>query len=192
MGTISNAPDSWYVTESAVIHHGKRGSTRPCWSPHRFPARSCSRTLARARPSTWWSASAYTDLTPIPARFKPYPSEVHVNVYNTTYKTGLAKTVADQLKARGFVIKDVSNDPLRTLQMGTAIIRYGDEGDLAAALLQEHVPRAQLVKDARAGTGRGPRPGNAYTALTDPANVPPLAPRPKPVAPDGGPALPVT
>ncbi|HEV7194909.1 MAG TPA: LytR family transcriptional regulator, partial [Pedococcus sp.] len=60
---------------------------------------------------------------------------------------------------------------------------YGDEGDLAAALLQEHVPRAQLVKDSRAGTGVDLVIGNAYTALTDPANVPPLAPRAKPVAP---------
>ena len=45
-------------------------------------------------------------MVPIPARLKPIPSEVSVNVYNTTYKTGLAKVVADQLKARVVAIAE--------------------------------------------------------------------------------------
>ena len=99
----------------------------------------------------------YKGMVPIPARLKPIPSEVKVNVYNTTYKTGLAKTVADAVAARGFKVKEVSNDPLRTMQLGTAVIRYGEDGDLAAALLQGHVPGAQLVKDNRLGATARPR-----------------------------------
>jgi hypothetical protein len=183
VGTISNAPDSWYVADTAVVHHGKAGLDQALLVAEQIPGSKLFEDT-RSGPSVDVVVGlAYVAMTPIPARFKPYPSEVHVNVYNTTYKTGLAKTVADQLKTRGFVVKDVSNDPLRTLQMGTAIIRYGDDGDLAAALLQEHVPRAQLVKDSRAGTSVDLVIGNAYTALTDPASVPPIAPRPKPVAP---------
>ena len=121
----------------------------------------------------------YQQLVAIPERLKPIPSEVKVNVYNTTYKTGLAKVVADAVAARGFKVKDVSNDPLRTMQMGTAVIRFGPEGDLAAALLQGHVPGAQLVKDDRLGTGVDLVIGNAFTALTRSPEVPPLPPRPK-------------
>ena len=99
----------------------------------------------------------------IPARLKPIPSEVKVNVYNTTYKTGLAKTVADAVAARGFKVKDVSNDPLRTMQLGTAVIRYGEEGDLAAALLKGHVPGRP------AGQGRPPRRRRSTSSSATPA-----------------------
>ena len=118
-------------------------------------------------------------MTPIPPRLEPVPSEVSVNVYNTTYKTGLAKDVADQVTARGFKVKEVSNDPLRTLQMGVAVIRYGEEGDLAAALLKGHLPQAELVKDTRAGSGIDLVLGNEYTELAPLADVPPLPERPK-------------
>jgi hypothetical protein len=125
----------------------------------------------------------YRNMVPVPARLRPIPSEVHVNVYNTTYRTGLAKVVARELKARGFNIKEVSNDPQRTLQMGTAIIRYGDQGDLAAALLKEHVPGSRLVRDARSDATVDLVLGNAYTSLTAPTKLPPIPPRPKPQIP---------
>ena len=122
---------------------------------------------------------AYKDMVAIPARLQPIPSEVTLNVYNTTYKTGLAKTVADAVAARGFKVKDVSNDPLRTMQLGTAVIRYGEQGDLAAALLKGHVPGAQMVRDSRADSSLDLVIGNAYTGLVPTAEVPPLPPRPK-------------
>ncbi|KRF26392.1 LytR C-terminal domain-containing protein [Phycicoccus sp. Soil803] len=122
---------------------------------------------------------AYKDLVAIPPRLKPIPSEVKVNVYNTTYKTGLAKVVADDIAGRGFKVKDVSNDPQRTMQLGTAVIRYGEQGDLAAALLKGHVPEAQLVKDDRLDATLDLVIGNAYTALTPTSEVPPLPARPK-------------
>ena len=39
------------------------------------------------------------------------------------------------------------------MQLGTAVIRYGEEGDLAAALLKQHVPGAELQLDSRQGAG---------------------------------------
>ena len=80
---------------------------------------------------------------------------------------------------RGFKVKDVSNDPQKTLQMGTALIRYGEEGDLAAKIAAQHVPGATLRKDERAGTTVDVVIGNAYTALVPEADVPAPAPRPK-------------
>lgn len=99
-------------------------------------------------------------------------------MFNTTYRTGLAKGVASQLRARGFVIKQVSNDPQRTLQLGTAIIRYGQFGDLAAALLKQQVSGARLVKDTRADAVVDLVLGNAYSTLTDVSRLPPPPPRP--------------
>ena len=107
----------------------------------------------------------YTAMVPLPPRFDPLPSEITMNVYNTTFRTGLASTVAKDLKGRGFKIKDVSNDPQKTLQMGTALIRYGEEGDLAAKIVAQHLPGATLRKDERAGTSVDVVIGNAYTAL---------------------------
>ncbi len=41
----------------------------------------------------------------------PKPGQITVNVYNATTRGGLAKSTADELKKRGFVIGDVANAP---------------------------------------------------------------------------------
>ncbi|MFI0775436.1 LytR C-terminal domain-containing protein [Streptomyces sp. NPDC021212] len=41
----------------------------------------------------------------------PKPSDITVNVYNATKRSGLAKDTADELKKRGFKIGDVGNAP---------------------------------------------------------------------------------
>ena len=183
VGGISNAPDSWYVTQSAVVHHGPKGLDQALLAASQIPGAKLFEDSRSGTTIDVVVGLGYKALVPIPPRLKPIPSEVTVNVYNTTYKTGLAKVVADELKGRGFKVKDVSNDPQRTMQMGTAVIRYGEEGDLAAALLQGHVPKAELVKDDRAGARIDLVIGNAYTALTPTSNVPPLPARPKQEAP---------
>jgi hypothetical protein len=183
IGGISNAPDSWYVTQTAVVHHGPKGLDQALLTASQIPG---AKLFADSRANSSVDVVVglgYKGMVPIPGRLKPIPSEVKVNVYNTTYKTGLAKTVADAVAARGFKVKDVSNDPLRSMQMGTAVIRYGEEGDLAAALLQGHVPGAQLVKDDRLGAGLDLVIGNAFTGLAPEADVPPLPERPKQAVP---------
>ncbi|MFI6085590.1 LytR C-terminal domain-containing protein [Streptomyces sp. NPDC051217] len=41
----------------------------------------------------------------------PKPAQIKVNVYNATPRAGLAKTTADELKKRGFLIGKVGNAP---------------------------------------------------------------------------------
>ena len=183
IGGISNAPDSWYVTQPAVVHHGPKGLDQALLTASQIPG---AKLFADSRTDTSVDVVVglgYRDMVAIPERLKPIPSEVTVNVYNTTYRTGLAKTVADAVRARGFKVKEVSNDPLRSMQMGTAVIRYGEEGDLAAALLKGHVPGAQLVKDGRLGAGLDLVIGNAFTELTPVAQVPELPARPTQAVP---------
>ena len=161
------------------MHHGPAGLDQALLTASQIPG---AKLFADSRKGTSVDVVvglAYKDLVAIPPRLKPIPSEVKVNVYNTTYKTGLAKVVADDVAGRGFKVKDVSNDPLRTMQLGTAVIRYGEQGDLAAALLKGHVPGAQLVKDDRLDATVDLVIGNAYSALTPTSEVPPLPARPK-------------
>ncbi|KQZ89558.1 hypothetical protein ASD62_09825 [Phycicoccus sp. Root563] len=179
VGGISNAPESWYVTQPAVVHHGPAGLDQALLTAAQIPGAKLFEDVRKGTSVDVVVGIGYKDLVPMPERLKPIPSEVSVNVYNTTYKTGLAKVVADQVKARGFKVKDVSNDPLQTMQLGTAVIRYGEDGDLAAALLRQHVPGAELLKIDRKGTRLDLVIGNAYTALTPEADVPPLPARPR-------------
>jgi hypothetical protein len=183
LGGISNAPESWYVTQPAVVHHGPKGLDQALLTASQIPG---AKLFADSRADTSVDVVVglgYKQMVAIPERLKPIPSEVSVNVYNTTYRTGLAKTVADAVRARGFKVKEVSNDPLRSLQMGTAVIRHGEEGDLAAALLKGHVPGAQLVKDGRLGTGVDLVIGNAFAELTPVSKVPALPERPAQAVP---------
>jgi hypothetical protein len=179
VGGISNAPRSWYVTQPAVVHHGRAGLDQALLAATQIPGAKLFEDTRSGTSVDVVVGLGFKEMVPVPPRLAPIPSEVRVNVYNTTYKTGLAKTVADELKGRGFVVKDVTNDPMRTMQLGTAVIRYGEEGDLAAALLKQHVPGAELQLDARQGAGVDLVIGNAYSALTPVAAVPPLPERPK-------------
>jgi LytR cell envelope-related transcriptional attenuator len=179
IGGISNAPESWYVTQTAVVHHGPAGLDQALLVASQIPGAKLFADSRKGSSVDVVVGLAYRDMVAMPARLKPIPSEVKVNVYNTTYKTGLAQTVADQVTARGFRVEDVANDPLRTMTTGTAVIRYGEQGDLAAALLAGHVPGAQLVKDTRPDSSVDLVLGSAFTALTPTADVPPLPERPK-------------
>jgi hypothetical protein len=180
VGGISNAPETWYVTQPAVIHYGPGSLDRALLLQQQIPGSELFEDEGRANKSVDVVVGlGYQKMVPLPPRFDPLPSEITMNVYNTTFRTGLASVVAKQLKTRGFKIKDVSNDPQKTLQMGTALIRYGEEGDLAAKIVAQHIPRATLSKDGRAGTSVDVVIGNAYTALVPKADVPAPAPRPK-------------
>jgi hypothetical protein len=176
---IRNAPESWYVTQTAVVHHGPKGLDQALLTASQIPGAKTFEDIRGGTSVDVVVGMGFQGMVPIPPRLKPIPSEVTVNVYNTTFHTGLAKVVADQLVDRGFRTKDVANDPLGTMQSGTAVIRYGAEGDLAAALLLGHVPGAKLVRDERPGTSVDLVVGNAWTDLVPLADVPPLPERPK-------------
>jgi hypothetical protein len=59
------------------------------------------------------------------------PKQIHVRVYNGSNRSGLAKTVAAQLKALGFVVQETGNDPLETRVTTAVEVRFGDTGELA-------------------------------------------------------------
>lgn len=107
-------------------------------------------------------------------------ADVHVNVYNSTSRSGLAATVATALGKRSFVVETVANDPLHANVTGTALVRYGSEGVEAAKLVRAQVPEATMRHDKRKGTDVDLVLGDAFRRLA-PAAAPTTA-SPSPTA----------
>lgn len=98
------------------------------------------------------SGCATGDITVGPAAGKAAvltPSQITVNVYNSTTRAGLASDTAKSVKDRGFVVGKVANDPLKKNVPGTAELRFGQSGKTAAALVAPLVAGATPVVDAR-------------------------------------------
>lgn len=136
----------------------------------------------------------FAGLAEVPAPPPPRAQELKVNVYNTTFRSGLATDVGKELAARGFTEGKVGNDPDGSfLPDDVAVIRYGPDSKTAAEVLAPHVPGAVLREVSRPVapatkngkvTGRQIDTtldlvlGNHYTALAPAASIP--APPPEP------------
>ena len=77
------------------------------------------------------------------------PQQVEVNVYNATDRDGLAARVATQLKARGFTVKTIANDPKKRTITGRGELRYGSKSMADAQLVLRHTGDFQRIKDTR-------------------------------------------
>lgn len=97
------------------------------------------------------------------------PGKTIVNVFNATSKNGLARTAATAMRAQGFVIAVVANDPLQKKVTGAAEIRYGPTGAERAQAVLLRVPSASLVKDTRTDTTVDLVLGDRFTRIVVPA-----------------------
>lgn len=174
---VSNAPQDVYIRDAGVIYYGTKTLQDALTVRNQLPA---ARLFFDGRTTNTVSlviGSGFTKLIAPPARETPRPAQIRVNVYNTTYHEGLAKTVLGALSARGFKAGKMGNDPERVyLPKDVALIRYGPDADLAAKRLAEHVAGATLVKVDRAGLTLDLVLGNRWTGLVPVADVPPLPP----------------
>jgi LCP family protein required for cell wall assembly len=77
------------------------------------------------------------------------PTDVTVDVLNATGTSGLAATAAEALKAAGFTIGEVGNDPT---PVGTSVVRHGPDAAEQARTAAAAVPGSVLqAGDALAG-----------------------------------------
>ncbi|YAL83629.1 LytR C-terminal domain-containing protein [Dermacoccaceae bacterium W4C1] len=121
-------------------------------------------------------------LVPVPP---PAASSVTLNVYNTTYRSGLSGEAAEALKKRGFKIKANDNDPGGGFfPNDTAIIRHGERGEPAARRAALQIKGARLVQDKRTDTVVDVLLGNKYTGLVPESQATP-APTSAPAKPSG-------
>lgn len=101
----------------------------------------------------------------------PLPGQITVNVYNATTRAGLAAETAKEVKARGYVIGQVANDPLKRKIDGVGELRFGPNGkpgaNVSVHLLEGVVP----LQDTRAEASVDLVLGNGFKALS-PAPTP--------------------
>lgn len=119
---------------------------------------------------------------PAPSPTALQPADVHVNVYNSTSRNGLAASVAADLDKRSFAVETVANDPLHANVAGTALVRYGAAGVEAAKLVRAQVPKAKVHRDKREGTDVDLVIGDAFRSLTPVATPTTTTAAPTPTA----------
>jgi hypothetical protein len=108
-------------------------------------------------------------VTPSPVALPVAPRRIQVNVYNATNRNGLAARTAKQLKAYGFRIGKVANDPLDRSVRGTAEIRGGPESARQMATVQLYVDKETVYRVKRKGASVDLVLGNRFTGLGGPA-----------------------
>ena len=75
------------------------------------------------------------------------PETIHLNVYNSTSRPGLARTIAGEFAARKFIVGTVDNST--SSYRGTALIVSGAAGQSAAFSVQRNVPGSDYFQDNR-------------------------------------------
>ena len=73
--------------------------------------------------------------------------KIKLNVYNSTSRPGLARTVANEFAARKFVVGAVGNT--ESGYRGVALVVSGAAGQSAAFSVQRNVPGSDYVQDGR-------------------------------------------
>lgn len=95
------------------------------------------------------SEDSQPDSSACPATTFDYtsPAKVKVNVFNATTRAGLAKSAANEFKARKFAVGQVGN--IETGYRGVAAIVSGAAGQAAAFTVQRHLPGSDYFQDGR-------------------------------------------
>lgn len=88
-----------------------------------------------------------------------------LNVYNSTQRHGLAASTAAQLKSRGFVIGQVTNDPLKANLSISAQVRGAKSQAAEERQVAAEVPGAQIQTDSRTDPSVDLVLGSGFTSL---------------------------
>jgi hypothetical protein len=166
IASVSNAPDDVYIKKSAIVYHGPKGLDQALLVAQQIPGATLWDDGRGGKSVDVVIGYGFSELIYAPPPPPPTPAEVKVNVYNTTWRSGLASQVASKLSSRGFRVADVGNDPNRAfLPDEVAALRYGPEGADAAKLLKKQLPDVLMIKDERAGKTVDLVIGNGFKKL---------------------------
>ncbi len=111
------------------------------------------------------------------------PAKFSMNVFNATTRTGLASTVAAEMRKRRFRVVEVKNDPLNKKIISAAEVRSGPRGVGGARTVAAQVTGPVIVlADKRADSSVDLVLGARWTTLAKPATAAAaLRAKPKPV-----------
>lgn len=109
--------------------------------------------------------------TPPPA---PEPKTITVNVYNATDRAGLAASTAKTLKDQGFVVGEVTNDPVGKKIAVPAEIRFAAGAAAKADVVAQRFPGAvKVADDKRTGEVVDVAVGEQFAAVAPPPTASP-------------------
>ena len=143
--------------QNAAAAACKAGSTRPLAAQQvqaAVPAEAPVAAGATASPGTSAGAAKFT-----------------LNVYNSTQRHGLAANTAAQLKQRGFVIGQVTNDPLKANLTISAQVRGAKSQSAELREVAAEVPGAQIQTDSRTDPSVDLVLGAGFTSLASTQQV---------------------
>jgi hypothetical protein len=120
------------------------------------------------------ATSATPTCTPAPEAVAalPAPDRITVNVYNASGRSGVAASTAEALRAEGFRIGAVDNDPLGKRLDGVGEIRSAPKAKNRVDQLQRFVPGTVWVQDDRPGRNIDFAVGASFTELARPEPPP--------------------
>lgn len=181
----SNAPDDLYVRGPAKIYHGADGLDQALLAAQQIGGAELYNDGRKGTAIAFVLGAEYSGLVPLPAAEPPRPEQIHVNVYNTTWREGLASGAGRDLVARGFKVATTGNDPTGAfLPEDVALIRFGPDGEPAAKVLQHQVSGVRLEKDdQREGSTVDLLLGNRFESLAPESAIPPVPPKKPTVTP---------
>lgn len=181
VSSVGNAPETVYVKDAAVIYHGAKGMDTALLLQKQIPGAKLWKDGRSGRDVQLVLGYGFDKLTDEPPPPPPAPSQITVNVYNTTFHEGLATDVGKVLKEREFHLGEVGNDPQRSfLADDVAVIRYGPDGAGAAERLSEQVEGGRLEQVDRSGGTIDLVIGNDFHGLRAETEVPRVAPYVRP------------
>lgn len=88
-----------------------------------------------------------TSVCPVATHDYTAPEKINLNVFNSTSRPGLARSVADELAARKFVVGAVGNTT--SSYRGVALVVSGAAGQSAAFTVQRNLPGSDYLQDSR-------------------------------------------
>lgn len=181
IANVGNADGSVYVKGAATIYHGPDGLENALLLQKQIPGARLWDDARGGDSVQLVLGYGYDKLVEEPDPPLPAPSEITLNVYNTTWKEGLASDVAGNLEKREFKVRSTGNDPeMSYLENEVAVIRFGPEGERAAKRLAQQVEGAQLQKDDRSSTKVDFVIGNKFSDLKSASQVPKVEPYERP------------
>jgi hypothetical protein len=153
-----------------VFGGGRGGSTKANAAPA-----ACKRSTPSATASAVKAGSSPAPSSaPSTAAALPKPGAITVNVYNATSKSGLAKTTADALAARGFKIGTFGNAPAeydKKVTQSALLVGGAKAGPAIRALSAQIAGTATKTDPKLSGTTVELMIGKAFTKLSSDAQV---------------------
>lgn len=170
---VSTAPRGLYVKAPARIYHGKASLDQALLVAQSIDGAELEDDGRGGTGITFVIGADFTKMLPAPPPKQPEQNSYKVNVYNATWRSGLAKSTLTELTARGFSPGKQGNDPDKSfLPNDVAVIRYGPDADLAAAQVARHIKGAVLREVPRDNMTIDVILGNRFEGVTPTAEMP--------------------